>query len=572
MDTARIYAIAKKAALENAIKHKGRANQGAVIGSVMQEYPDAKQDMKTTAREVGKIIAEVNSLNPEEQENELLALDPNYFAKEEEKKQERKEKRQELPDLKDAEEGKVVMRICPEPSKYNHLGHALNFLINYLYAQKYNGKCILRFDDTNPEKESQEYVDAMQEDVLKYLNIKPDQTVFVSDHMPKYYEACEYLIQKNLAYACDCPSESISKNRREMQECECRKQTNTKQEWKNMLAGKSKKTLRLKIDMQHKNAVMRDPVIMRVVTKEHYRQGNKYKVWPMYDFESALEDSWLGTTHILRSNEFETRIELQNHIQDLFGLPHQHIKQYGRFNIVGATTKGREIRELIENGEAIGWDDPKLVTLRALKRRGITREAFVDLAKQSGMSKQPTNIGFEQLAAINRKILDEEANRYFFVEDPVEIVVEKWPEDLNEIELKLHPHNNRGGRTLKLDGAFVISKEDFEAVESGKVFRLIDTINLQYQEGKFVVHSKSIDEFKQEKNKYGLIHFLPANEKLVDVEIFMPDHSLRKGKGEPLLTQLREGAHIQFERVCFARLDERKIQEKNKLVFWYSHE
>ena len=577
MDTATLSGIARKAALENAIKHKGKASQGAVIGSCIQQYPQAKEDMKTTAKEIAVIIKEINSLSLEEQEQALLALDPQYYEKEQEKKAERKAARQELPELEGATQGQVITRMCPEPSKYNHLGHALNFLINYLYAQKYEGQCVLRFEDTNPEKEEQEFVEAMQSDVLEYLDIKPDKILFVSDNMPRYYDACEDLINRGLAYTDTTKPEEMSKQRREMQESSCRnkdKET-VMQEWKKMLSGEQAEgtmTLRLKIDMEHKNAVMRDPVIMRIMHAKHYRQGEQYKVWPMYDFENALEDSWNEVTHVMRSNEFETRIELQNHIKELFNLEKQYVRQYGRFNIVGATTQGREIRELIEKGEVIGWDDPRLVTLRALKRRGIVKEAFYELVKQAGMSKNPTNIGFEVLAAINRNLLDEQANRYFFVKEPIKITIENWPEDLQEAELKLHPHKNRGGRKFTLSNEYYISKKDYDEIIKGKVFRFIDTINLQYKDGHFVVHSKTMDEFKQvpAQEKYGLIHFLPAQEELVTTKIFMPDATYEEGLAEPTIKQLREGAHIQFERHCFARLD--NIESDGSFVFWHTHE
>jgi glutamyl-tRNA synthetase len=189
---------------------------------------------------------------------------------------------------------------------------------------------------------------------------------------------------------------------------------------------------------------------MRIVAATHYRQAAKFKVWPMYDFANALEDSWCGVTHIMRSNEFESRIELQDYIKGLLGLQRQEVLQYGRFNIVGATTQGREIRKMIEEGQVIGWDDPRLITLRALRRRGIVKETYYELARICGMSKTQTNLDFGVLAAINRRILDEVAERYYFVRDPIKIIVDGWPTDLAHVELKLHPHRQRGGRPLKL--------------------------------------------------------------------------------------------------------------------------
>lgn len=567
----------RQAALENAIKFKGKANPGAVIGAVIQAHPEAKKDMKATSQKINAIIKEVNALSLEEQEKELLAINPSYHEEQQAAREERKAARSELPELPGAVMQEVETRMPPEPSKYNHLGHAMSFLINFLYAKKYEGRCILRFDDTNPEKESQEFVDAMLHDIIEYLGLEPDEIIYVSDHMPRFYDAANDLIERDLAYTCDCLSEDISKQRREMRECPHRNKSKeeTKQEWEFMQKGElNTSTLRLKIDMAHKNAVMRDPVIMRVCTTPHYRQGEDYKVWPMYDFESALADSWFGTTHVLRSNEFDTRIELHNHIKELFKLPKQVCVHYGRYAVEGMTTQGREIRAKIESGEMIGWDDPKLLTLRALRRRGIVPEAYVDLAKQIGLSKTQTNLDFGVIAAINRRILDEEANRYFFVEDPVKITVQDWPEHLTQVELKLHPHKNRGGRILKLNGEFFIAKKDFEIIKDGKMFRLIDTINLQYDGQSCKVHSESIDEYKRvpKNEKHGLIHFLPTQD-LIDARIFMPEGKYRTGVCEPAISQIREGAHVQFERVCFARLDViEEIGSKKMLTFWYTHE
>ncbi|RME31459.1 glutamate--tRNA ligase [Candidatus Woesearchaeota archaeon] len=568
--------FARILALRNAVKFKGRASPGALVGAMIAEFPEQKNDRKGLMSIINAAVEAVNALSLDEQKAELLEHDPNYFAEEREKRKARREARQDLPPLRGAEQGKVVTRIPPEPSKYNHLGHALSFLINYLYARKYDGKVILRFEDTNPEKESQEFVDAMRSDVLEYLAITPDKELFVSDDMPRFYAVAEELIAQGHAYTCNCPSEAMSKARREMKECGHRTASpeEVKKHWDLMQKGRGDLVLRLKIDMQHKNAVMRDPVIFRVITNEHYRQGTKYKVWPMYDFENALEDSWTGVTHVLRSNEFESRIELHNYIKDLLGLQKQVVQQYGRFNITGATTQGREIRRLIEEGSVTGWDDPRLITLRALKRRGIVKEALYELAKRCGMSKTNTNIDYSVLAAINRQLLDEEADRYSFVRDPVAIKVSRWPATLRRVELKLHPHKRRGGRTMELDGSFYITKKDFERVKDGRVFRLIDTANLRYdaESDTFMFHSGTIEEFRSvpEQERYGLINYSPVQGAQQARVLVVEDGQLvwHEGVLEPS-AKLSPGVIVQLERYGFARLDEVK---DGVFSFWFAHE
>jgi glutamyl-tRNA synthetase len=564
----------KLCALENAVKFNGKANQGAVIGKLMSLDPNIKNQMKnqmgTFGKEISKIVSDVNSIDAESQIKELLKYDPDYFKSQKELKEKRKEERHELPELKDVVYGKVVTRISPEPSKYNHFGHAVSFLFNYMYAQKYGGKSILRYEDTNPEKSAQEYVDAMNEDVLNYLDIKADKTIFVSDHIGKYYELAKTAIDTGNAYTCICTSEMISKDRKEMKDCPCRNKSRLQieSEWKDMLAGKYEDgaiTLRLKIDMQHKNAVMRDPVIFRLSYVPHYRQGSKYKVWPMYDFENSVEEGMFGITHVFRSNEFESRIELQNYIRDLFKLSHPTIQQYARFNITGAVTQGREIRKLIESGEYTGWDDIRLVTLRALKRRGIVKETFYELAKVMGMSKSVSNLDFSVIAAINRKILDESASRFFFIEKHVLIEIKGAPSQ--EVELDLHPNKIKGGRKLKSENKFYLESNDISDLKDGEYVRLMGCLNFQKKWNEFVFTSLDYEDYKKTKSNK-IIHWIPKGEE-VRVEILMPDNSIITGIAEKNIKSITLGKVIQFERFAFCRFD--SIKDDGTRVFWYTH-
>jgi len=232
----------------------------------------------------------------------------------------------------------------------------------------------------------------MKTDVLEYLDIHPDEIRFVSQDMDKLYSYAEKLISNNDAYVCFCNQEKLRSLRHNGKECEHRSQSPKENliYWKKMLGGKYKEgevSLRFKGDMSSLNQVMRDPVLFRVINTPHYKLKDKYHVWPMYDFYNSIEDGLCGITHILRSNEFEQRIELQDLIKEKLNLPKQTIVQYGRFQVIGATTQGREIRELISSGKYIGWDDPRLVTLRALKRRGIVKETYYELLNHIGISK-----------------------------------------------------------------------------------------------------------------------------------------------------------------------------------------
>ncbi|MBD3208814.1 glutamate--tRNA ligase, partial [Candidatus Woesearchaeota archaeon] len=231
----------RRLALANAIKFKGKADPKAVIGGLVKEHPETKKDMAAAKKLIEQIVDEINHSSLEQQHKALLELNPSYDKQQQALKKERKEKAQELPTLEDAEQGRVVTRMPPEPSKHAHLGHAISFLINYLYAKMYQGKVVLRLDDTNPETARQEYVDAMQEDVIDYLGAQPDETVAASDHMNRYYAYAEQLIAKGRAYVCNCPQDAIKQQRRDRKDCPHRNQSlaQNKSLWKRMKNGES---------------------------------------------------------------------------------------------------------------------------------------------------------------------------------------------------------------------------------------------------------------------------------------------------------------------------------------------
>lgn len=554
-----------KYALQNAVKFDGKANAGAVIGKVFSDDPNLKKDATQVSKKVQEIIKQVNKLSVEEQRKRLEKLAPELLEKK------KIEERKDLPELNDAVMGKVVTRIPPEPSKYNHVGHAMSFLINYMYAKKYKGKCILKFEDTNPEKCTKEFADAMEEDILNYLKIKADKIVYISDDMEKMYEHAEKLIDMGKAYVCFCSRDKMQELRHKGVGCEHRDGSPKKNmdEWKNMISKKYKTgeaVLRLKGYMKSNNHVMRDPVMFRVSYAEHFRHGNKYCVWPLYDFENAVEDCRYGVTHILRSSEFgEMRNELQNYIKDLFGYKKQTIVHYGRINIIGAVAQGRVIREMISKKEVIGWDDPRLVTLRALKRRGIDYRTFYEVVYKVGLSLAETNIDWSVIATTNRKIIDKEVNRYFFVKEPKLVKIDGAPKQ--EVSLDLHPDfPERGKRVFKTSDEFYIANDDYKVLKEKRLYRLMDCLNFVNKGNKLVFDSLEYEKYKDKGEK--IMHWLPKQSDLIKVEVMMPDANYVKGFGEPLMKELKVDEVIQAERFGFLRLDKK---EKEKLVFWFTH-
>ena len=510
-----------KYALQNALQFEGKANPGAVIGKLISRNPDLKARIKEVSEAARKACGQVEGMSAEEQAEMLEQEAPELREK-------KKQKREGLKDLPDAEEGKFATRIPPEPSKHAHIGHAVSFLVNYLYAQKYSGKCFLRFEDTNPELSKQEYADSILED-LDYLGIKPDGVKHVSDDMDLFYSHAESLIGKGDFYVCSCSLEQMRSRRQKCEECSCRGKTSGEnmEEWRKMLSKQfepGSRVLRLKSDMKSKNAVMRDPVMFRISYQNHYRHGGKYGVWPLYDFENAVEDGTMGVTHILRSIEFGgMRVELQNRLKDILGLPKQPVFQYGRFNVENSLSQGREIRKMIDRGEVQGWDDPRLVTVKALARRGIQKETFRDLAVEFGISTAPTNVEWNVLSSHNRKYLDRSCRRYFFVENPRSVKVENAPSQ--ELKLKLHPDDESAERFFSTGDEFFISEKDFHALKESSFARLMDCLNFSAGE-KFVFDSVGIDVFRERKGV--IIHWLPSSGNL-KARVLMPDASFSEG-------------------------------------------
>ena len=541
-----------KYALLNAVEHGGKASSKAVLGKVLAESPGLKKDIKGLMEKIEKIVKKVNTLSLDEQREKLKEF----------KIPEKKEKEgYELPPLPNAKVGKVVTAFPPEPSKFPHLGHAKAALVNYLYAKKYKGKFILRFEDTNPELSKEEYYEAFLEG-LKWLGIEWDVLDYASDHLEKFYEYAERLIKEGKAYVCSCKSSEIRRNRRLMKECKCRKNT-TKENlelWEKMFSvlREGEASLRLKISMTHKNAAMRDPTIMRIVEHSHPRTGNRYRVWPTYDFATALMDVWEGVTHRIRSKEFEMRKELQQFIQKCFGFKSPFITEMARFNLEGVPSSGRKIREMIKKGELLDWDDPRLTTLIALKRRGFVPEAIREFLISTGVSKAESVLTWDMLESFNRKVIDPKCNRYFCVLNPVKIRI-KGAREIKETKVKLHPDfPERGERRIPVDlDEIYIEREDLEKLR-GKIVRLIGLFNVKLnKEANFVG-----DEIVKEMPK---IHWVSKNN--VRVRILMPNGEIREGIAEPEVKKLEVDERIQFVRVGFCRLD----RKEPELFFYFTH-
>ncbi len=570
MSTEKIQKIARKYALQNAVQFNGPANPKAVAGKVNAAFKNEDVSPKEIYQISGAACSEVNSIPLEKQILELQQIAPELLHKE------KKERDFSLPKLPHAEKGKVVTRFPPEPNGYLHIGHAKAAIVDYEYAQIYDGKFILRFDDTNPEHAELEFYEVQKED-LRWLGIKWDREYHTSDNLKTHYKLAEQLINQGGAYICKCTPEVIKDGRFHSKACNCIKRGSDESLdiWKELLSSDGPKgaILRLKVDMKSANTAMRDPTLFRVIDKTHPLQGDKYRVWPTYDFAGAIEDSISGVTHPFRTKEYELRDPVYFHILSLLNLRKPHLMEFSRLSIEGMPVSKRKIKPLIEKGLVSGYDDIRLPTLRGLKRRGIVPEAIRQFVFSQGISKVESTVDFSVVEAFNRKILDPKVKRYFFVSDPVKLTVEDAPK--RNITIKLHPTNDLGARRVETDSVFFVQKEDIQNMKTGDIFRLKSLYNVKIED----TGDEKSGRFAGEELISDTAKIQWTTKDYIEMKIYVPRPLFNKdsynqkslaelhGYAEKAVSDISDGEIIQFERVGFVRIE----KQQEKIVGYFTH-
>jgi glutamyl-tRNA synthetase len=566
MNISELQLLARKHALANAIKFNGKANPGSVIAKIISEMPEAKSEMKTVAKEVNEIVKHVNEFTIDLQMQELKEKFPEML---EEKKKEERDIFAFLGVNK--EKGQVVTAFPPSPEKYPHIGHAKACLLNYMLAKKYDGKFILRFEDTNPNLTQMEFYDIMAEN-FDWVGAKWDELIYASDFMELFYKNAEKVIMDENAYMCFCNEDQTKLSRSDGIACKCRDHSieENMKYWRELFTyPEGKATLRLKIDLQHQNTTMRDPTIFRVIDKPHPRHGTKYRVWPNYDFQNSIMDSHSNITIRIRSKEFELRSDLQRHIQQILGITITRTYELARFNMIGVLSSGRVIREKVQSGEYIGWDDPRLTTIVALRRRGFLPEAIKNFVVSTGLNKAESTMTWDDLIIQNKRIVDKTSKRFFMMHDYERITILNAPHQV--IKLKYHPDiDELGKRELEVENEFLMLKSDLKELKEGSLYRLMDCLNFTKESDNiFKFESQGHDMFKDRGKK--IMHWLPAYGN-IDIEILMDDASTITGVAEHNIKQLKVGEVIQFERFGFCRLDAiEKNKGKELYKFWFTH-
>ncbi len=536
-----------KHALKNAVKHGGKAKPGPVISAIIAERKELRNNVKEIAKIVGQIVAEVNKLSKEEQERILQERFPDALT------EERKEERRGLPPLPNAREGNVVTRFAPNPDFHMTLGNVRPAILSYEYAKMYKGKFILRFEDTDP-RTKRPYPDAylsVEED-LKWLGVKWDEKYIQSLRMEVYYQYGKKLIELGGAYVCECPPELWKQYRDQRRPCPHRDRPveDNLYLFEKMIEGalsEGEAVVRVKTDMSHPDPSVRDWVAFRIINAKEYQHplvGDKYWLWPTYNFASALDDHLMGVTHILRAREHSQNTTKQSFLYKHFGWEMPTVIHFGRLKLEGMKLSKSLLREK-------GRDAPG--TLYWFRERFILPETIREVMISVGVKPTDASISLANIYAINRKKLDEMANRYMFVWDPVPLKVRLKGERVVKVPYHLK-HKDRGFKEYKVkDGDLVyVTREDFEILKRGKIVRLMEFGNFKLEGDELVMVSETLEEAK--KVNAPIIQWVLDNEKMpASVE----GEDLRVGYIEKAISGER-GNVVQLMRFGFVKIIEKE--------------
>ncbi|MBI2573645.1 glutamate--tRNA ligase [Candidatus Woesearchaeota archaeon] len=557
-------------ALHNAIQFQGKGNSKVVLGAVLKEHPQLKSDVPSLMKEIDAVFKDLSTLSIEQMQQKLNQLRPDLT----------KPTTCEIPQgplkaLPNACKGEVVVRIAPSPSGPLHIGHAYGTSLNYEYAKMYNGKLILRLEDTNAENIYPQAYELIERDARWMTDNGINEVVLQSSRLGMYYDNAEKLVMAGNAYVCTCSAEEWKELKNKAIPCPCR--TISINENKLRFAklfgeyAEGEAVVRIKTDIAHKNPAMRDFPIMRIVEHIHPKTGKSQRVWPLMIFSVAVDDHELGITHVLNGKDHTDNGEKERLIMQMLGWKTPEYKHWGMINFDGFTLSTTQTRQAIEQGKYNGWDDIRIPFLPALRRRGYQPGAFRKFAIEIGLSLNDKTVTMEEfwkmINSFNRDIIEPNANRYFFVHDPVKIELNGASH--KKVSMALHDSfPDRGMRTLTSSSTVYLGRKDVDHLEEGKIHRLIDFCNIVMENGKYKVVSEKYEEFKNASNRGSIIHWLPVCSDLINVEVLLEDGSIIKGFGEPVLKNIKERDIVQFERFAFCTLD---AKTSSTLVFWYLH-
>ena len=398
---------------------------------------------------------------------------------------------------------RVHTRFPPEPNGYLHLGHAKSICLNFGVAKEFGGLCNLRFDDTNPTKEETEYVDSIREDVRWLGGVWDDREFYASDYFEKLYSYAEQLITMGKAYVEDLSAEEIREYRGTLT------QPGKESPWRNrsveenldlfrrMRAGEfadGEKVLRAKIDMSSPNVVMRDPTLYRIRHAEHHRTGNKWCIYPMYDYTHCLSDSIEGITHSLCTLEFINNRELYDWVLETLGAYRPQQIEFARLNVTYTVLSKRKLIQLVKEGHVTGWDDPRMPTLSGMRRRGIPPEALREFCSRIGLARADSTVEYSMLEFCVREYLNEHTPRVMAVLDPIKVVIENYPEgQVEEFDMPYHPEDaSYGSRKVPFSRELYIERDDFRLEPPKKYHRLAPGAEVRLRYAYFITCREAV--------------------------------------------------------------------------------
>ena len=415
---------------------------------------------------------------------------------------------------KNKNEGRVQTRFPPEPNGYLHIGHAKAICLNFGLADEFGGKCNLRFDDTNPVKEEDEYVNAIENDV-RWLGFDwGEKTYYASDYFEQMYEYAVQLVKAGKAYVDDLSAEEIRQYRGTLTKAgeESPYRNRSVEEnldlFERMRKGEfpnGAKVLRAKIDMSSPNLNMRDPVMYRILHAKHHRTGDKWCIYPMYDWAHGLEDSIEGVTHSICTLEFEAHRPLYDWFLEQMGVFHPQQIEFARLNLSYTMMSKRKLLQLVEEGHVAGWDDPRMPTISGLRRRGYTPEAIRDFAERIGVAKRDSMVDIALLEHCIREDLNKRALRVMGVLDPLKVIIDNYPEDqVEELDAINNPEDpEMGKRKVPFSRELYIERDDFREDPPKKYFRLAPGREVRLR---YAYYITCVDFVKDESGEVTEIH------------------------------------------------------------------
>ena len=573
-----VLALIRKYALQNALEYGGEGQVGSVMGRVMGENPDLRSMAKAISPLIAKSVTEANDLAKSAGLDHLKSI----LKKESpDALEERvKERRTGLPPLPNAVDGKVVLRFAPNPNGPLSLGHARGVTINSELAKMHDGVVILRFDDTDtrikpPDPDAYKII----EDEFTWLTGRsPDRIIRASERMPIYLEYAERLLAEAAGYVCTCPAESFKEYRISMSNCPCRGRTGEQnlELWISMLDGSMPPgggVVRIRTDMTLPNPALRDWPALRIQHDSHPVVGDAYRVWPLLDFQSAIEDHLQGVTHIVRGKDLMDSTRKQILLYEKFEWEYPETLYWGRIKVHGLSSfSTSEMRKLIESGQRTGWGDVRLPTLKALRRRGYEPEAIRKFWVEIGLTQKDISVPMQTLDALNGGQIDSTTPRLTFVRDPIPAKFSANTDlKLPPPTPSIHPeHPNLGLRRWpEQNGEIDVLIEVVDATSKSDRFRLKDFADVEFDEE--TANDENVDDgtlsgkvlSSERLGRTRIIHWLPAGfgEPVImlkpDGDDLLEIHGILEPHDYPV------GTIIQLERIGYARIemdDDGKIQ------------